>query len=201
MTKSSGKRANVTPALVRRRLAALETGARGPWPPSAAGATPAAVLVPLVSHAGAMTVIFTRRARHLADHAGQISFPGGRVEPGDRDPAATALREAEEEIGLAADRVEVLGCLGYFDTTTGFSVAPVGGLVAPPLALTRDAFEVAEVFEVPLSFLLDPKNRRRELRRRRGRTREVWVFDYRGHSIWGATARMVVELCEVLDGR
>ena len=112
---------------------------------------------------------------------------------------ATALREAAEEVGLSDDRIEVVGCLDVIDTSTGFLVAPVVGLIAPPIALTLDPFEVAEAFEVPLGFLLNPANRRREVRWRGGRSREVDAFDYQGRTIWGATARMVVNLHEILD--
>ncbi len=187
----------MTPALVRQRIAGRAPGDDS-WPP---GLTRAAVLALLVTHASGMTVIFTRRTAHLADHAGQISFPGGRIEAGDRDAVAAALRETEEEIGLAAERVEVVGCLDVHDISTGFAVAPVVGLVAPPVALTLDSFEVAEAFEVPLDFLREPANRRRETIERRGRRHEVFVYDYQGRSIWGATARMVMNLCEVLDSR
>lgn len=171
------------------------------WTPPEDDLTPAAVLVPLVAYRKGSTVIFTQRGEHLADHAGQISFPGGRREPGDADPVATALREAEEEIGLHPDRVEVVGCLDPFDTSTGFVVTPVVGLVTPPLELTLDAREVAEVFEVPLAFLLDPANRRRESRVHRGRRRRYDVFDYRGRRIWGATARMVVAFGDLVGER
>ncbi len=187
----------LTPAFVRRRLAG-RGGDGGSPAAKRPGLTLAAVLVPLVTHADGLAALFTRRTDHLADHAGQISFPGGRVESGDRDPVATALREAEEEIGLAAGRVEVVGCLDVLDTSTGFLVTPVVGLVAPPVALSLDAFEVAEAFEVPLAFLLDPANRRREVIRRGARTREVDAFDYQGRTIWGATARMVINLHEIL---
>ncbi len=114
---------------------------------------------------------------------------------------ATALRETDEEIGLAAECVEVLGCLEPCDTTTGFAVTPVVGLIAPPVALALASFEVAEAFEVPLAYLLDPANRRRERRVREGRVRHVYAIDYHGRTIWGATAAIVVDLGEVLDGR
>ena len=196
----------MTPAFVRRRFADLAANAgddrtASAWPPPPGpelGLTPAAVLVPLVTHEQGMTAIFTQRTEHLADHAGQISFPGGRVERGDSDAVGTALREAREEIGLVPDRVDVVGRLGTFDTSTGFSVTPVVGLVAPPLALTLDAFEVAEAFEVPLGFLLDRANHRRERRMHEGRRREYHVLDYQGRVIWGATARMIVDLSAVL---
>ncbi len=206
-------RQRVTPDFLRRRFAAREAGG---LPAPAAGAveklpargagavdglTAAAVLIPLITHADGMTVLFTRRTEHLADHAGQVSFPGGRVEPGDGGPVATALREAQEEVGLDGERVEVIGCLDSCDTSTGFLVTPVVGLVTPPLALTLDAFEVAEAFEVPLGFLLDPANRRRETLMHEGRRRAYVALDYRGHTIWGATARIVVSLHEALYGR
>jgi 8-oxo-dGTP pyrophosphatase MutT (NUDIX family) len=159
-----------------------------------AAVTPAAVLVPIITHAEALTVLFTQRTAELKAHSGQVSFPGGRAEPGDPSPQFTALREAEEEIGLAARRVEVLATLPEYLTRTGFRVTPVVGLVAPPLELVPDAREVAEVFEVPLAFLLDPANRRRESRQLGGRLAAYYVFEHGGHTIWGATAGMLVNL-------
>ncbi len=191
----------MTPDQLRARLAARGSAGDGTaaWPEPVGGATLAAVLVPLVTHADGLTVILTQRTEHLDDHAGQISFPGGRIEPGDDHPAATALRETEEEIGLAIDRIEVIGRLGLHDIATGFAVVPVIGFVTPPIAYTLDAFEVAEAFEVPLAFLLDAANRRREVVRRGAGTREVDAFDYQGRTIWGATARMSINLHEILD--
>ena len=165
--------------------------------------TDAAVLVPLVERADGMTVLLTQRTDHLRDHAGQISFPGGRVEAHDRDSIDTALREAEEEIGLARHRVDVVGRLDTCLTGTGFRVVPVVGLIGADLdvaALELDAFEVAEAFEVPLSFVLDPANHVRRTAVARGRRREFYVLPYQDRYIWGATARMLVNLHEVLDG-
>lgn len=161
--------------------------------------TAAAVLIPLIDHPGGLTVLFTQRTTHLKSHGGQISFPGGRVEPGDASAEFTALREAEEEIGLAAARVEILGRLPDYRTRTGFRVTPVIGLVKPPLGLAPDAREVAEVFEVPLAFLLDPKNRQRHTREFRGTTVGYYVFEYQGREIWGATAGMLVNLYKMLE--
>jgi 8-oxo-dGTP pyrophosphatase MutT (NUDIX family) len=164
--------------------------------------TDAAVLVPLVERAAGMTVLLTQRTDHLRDHAGQISFPGGRVEPEDHDSVDTALREAEEEIGLARDRVDIVGRLDTCLTGTGFRVVPVVGLIGDDLdiaALELDAFEVAEAFEVPLSFVLDPANHVRRTAVARGRRREFYVLPYQDRYIWGATARMLVNLHEVLD--
>jgi 8-oxo-dGTP pyrophosphatase MutT (NUDIX family) len=158
----------------------------------------AAVLVPLVDHPDGLTVIFTQRTAHLAAHAGQISFPGGGAEPDDADAAATALRETEEEIGLAPERVEVVGRLDTYVTRTGFRITPVVGFVRPPFILNPDPFEVAEVFEVPLSFILDPQSRKRESRQFQGAERYFYVFPYQGRYIWGATAGILVNLCDVL---
>jgi len=161
---------------------------------------PAAVLVPLVRREGALTVLFTRRTAHLNEHAGQISFPGGRSEPGDAYAAETALREAAEEIGLAAERVEVLGELHKYVTVTGYRVTPVVGLVTPPLELRPDDFEVAEVFEVPLEFLLDPANQLRNCIVHAGRERRYYAIPYRQYYIWGATAGMLMNLDSFLKG-
>ena len=160
--------------------------------------TRAAVLVPLVERPEGLTVLLTRRSDHLQDHAGQISFPGGRVEPGDADALATALREAEEEIGLARALVTPIGRLDTYVTRTGFEVTPVIGLVAPPSSLAPDPFEVAEVFEVPLAFILDPASRQRHSRICAGKTRYFHVFPWRDYYIWGATAGMLVNLAELL---
>ncbi len=191
----------MTPDQLRARLAArgIADDGTGAWPAPVGGATLAAVLVPLVTHSHGLTVILTQRTEHLDDHAGQISFPGGRIEPGDDHPAATALRETEEEIGLAANRIEVIGSLGLHDTSTGFAVVPVIGFVAPPVEFTLDAFEVAEAFEVPLDFLLDPANRQIGQIEHSGRLRDYFFFDYNGRMIWGATARMIVDLAETLN--
>ena len=156
--------------------------------------TAAAVLVPVVDHASGLTVIFTQRTSHLKAHSGQVSFPGGRAEPEDPTPEFTALREAQEEIGLAIERVEVLARLPEYHTRTGFRVTPVVGLVTPPLALTPDPREVDEVFEVPLAFLLDPANHTRETRELQGRTIGYYVMRYGSHTIWGATAGMLMNL-------
>ncbi len=160
--------------------------------------TPAAVLVPLVERAGGLTVLLTRRTDHLHDHAGQISFPGGRCDPGDCDALATALREAEEEVGLPRDRVRPIGRLDTYITRTGFEVVPVVGLVDPPPFLTPDPFEVAELFEVPLEFVVDPANHRRHSRVYAGRSREFYVLPWQHYYIWGATAGMLVNLSDVL---
>jgi len=155
---------------------------------------PAAVLVPIINRAGALTVLFTRRTDHLQDHAGQISFPGGRMEPADASPGDTALRETSEEIGLAPERVEILGRLTDYTTVTGYRVTPVVGLVTPPLELKLDDFEVAEAFEVPLAHLLDPANHQRNLVRYEGRERHYYAMPYGRYYIWGATAGMLMNL-------
>jgi 8-oxo-dGTP pyrophosphatase MutT (NUDIX family) len=159
-----------------------------------AAVTAAAVLVPIVDHPPGLTVIFTKRTSQLKAHSGQVSFPGGRAEPEDPTPEFTALREAQEEIGLAIERVEVLARLPDYHTRTGFRVTPVVGVVTPPLALTPDPREVEEVFEVPLAFLLDPANHRRETRELQGRTVGYYVMRYGTHTIWGATAGMLMNL-------
>ncbi len=158
----------------------------------------AAVLVPLVERFDRITIIFTRRTAHLATHAGQISFPGGHIEPEDANPEAAALRETEEEIGLSRVHVELLGRLDTYITRTGFRVTPVVGVVRPPFHLTPDPHEVAEVFEVPLAVILDPALPRRESRAVLGIPRVFYSFPYRSDTIWGATAGMLVNLREVL---
>ncbi len=162
--------------------------------PDAALLRPAAVLVPIVAREPELTVIFTQRSAHLKDHSGQVSFPGGRVDPADASPEATALRESREEIGLDSARVEVLGRLSEYHTRTGYRITPVVGVVAPPLELRADAGEVDEIFEVPLAFLLEPANHQRQSREWQGATRWFFTMSYGGHTIWGATAGMLVNL-------
>ena len=153
---------------------------------------PAAVLLLIVNHANAPAVVFTQRTAHLTDHAGQIAFPGGRCDEADCTPERTALREAEEEIGLAGERVEILGRLPEYLTSTGFSVTPVVGWAEPPLDYRPDPHEVADVFEVPLAFLLDAANHRYESAFYKGRMRRYWAMPYGERFIWGATAGMLV---------
>jgi len=166
-------------------------------PPSTA-LRAAAVLVPLVDHAGGMSVLLTQRTAHLSAHAGQISFPGGRIEKDDPDAIAAALRETEEEVGLPRGRVSVVGRLDTYITGTGFEITPIVGIVAPPFALTIDPFEVAEAFEVPLAFILDSRNHQRIERTVGARRRCFFVLPYEGRNIWGATAGILVNLAEVL---
>ena len=165
----------------------------------AAGVTPAAVLVPVIDHPAAPSMLFTRRTLHLKAHSGQVSFPGGRAEPGDPSVEFTALREAQEEIGLAPERVEVIARLPEYFTRTGFRVTPVVGVVRPPLELVPDAREVDEVFEVPLAFLLDQTNHRRASRVIGGRTAHFYEIEHDGRIIWGATAGMIVNLYRMLE--
>lgn len=164
-----------------------------------AAPTPAAVLVPIVLRESGLTMLLTQRTAHLRDHAGQVSFPGGRSEPGDATPMDTALRESEEEVGLARSQVEVIGSLPEYRTGTGFVVTPVVGLVTPPLNLKLDDFEVAEVFEPPLDFLLDTANHQRHRIEVRGALREYWAMPWQGRYIWGATAGMLVSLQRFLQ--
>ena len=159
---------------------------------------PAAVLVPLVERKDGLTALLTQRTNHLAHHPGQVSFPGGHVDPGDDSPEATALRETEEEVGLHRRHIDVLGRLDQYRVRTGFSVTPVVGLVTPPFDIKPDDFEVAEVFEVPLTFLMDPGNHERHSRDYRGETRYFYAMPYNGYYIWGATAGMLVNLYQVL---
>ena len=150
--------------------------------------------MPVVSHPSGLTVIFTQRTTHLRSHSGQISFPGGRAEPEDPTAEFTALRETHEEIGLAPERVEVIARLPDYFTRTGYRVSPVVGVIESPVALAPDPREVADVFEVPLDFLLDPRNHVRETRELQGRSVGFYVVTYGERRIWGATAGMVLTL-------
>jgi 8-oxo-dGTP pyrophosphatase MutT (NUDIX family) len=204
-----------TPAQIRARLAGVVPGVRrsatlgrvrgdhdgNPGMPMPGEALrPAAVLVPLVERPEGLSVLLTQRTAHLNDHAGQISFPGGRIEADDIDPVAAALRETEEEIGLHRRHVEIVGRLDTYRTRTSYEVTPVVGLVRPPFDLVPDTFEVADIFEVPLTFVLDPRNRERRSRLFQGAERHFWVLPFPERYIWGATAGMLVNLAEVLAG-
>ena len=162
--------------------------------------TPASVLFPIVLRPGEPTVLLTQRTAHLRDHPGQISFPGGRAEPEDASPAHTALREAEEEVGLLPAHIEIAGYLPEYRTSTGFRVTPVVAMVTPPFDLRPDPFEVAEVFEVPLSFLLDPANHQQHSLHHRGKLRSYYAMPYGDYFIWGATAGMIMSLYRALGG-
>jgi len=157
------------------------------------GITPAAVLVAVVDRAEP-SVILTLRPETMRKHPGQISFPGGRIDPGDDGPVAAALREAEEEIGLPPSAVEVIGLADVYRTVTGFEVTPVVGIVPPDLPLLPHPGEVAALFEAPLHYLLDPAHQRERSAIWRGRERHYYEIDYEGRRIWGATAAMIVNL-------
>lgn len=203
------------PALTPERLTAQSLrrrfGTGGPWEPEILGdgrlssraPAQASVLIPLVMREGGPNVLLTRRTAHLRDHAGQISFPGGRVETHDDDVVATALRETEEEVGLARRHVEVIGQLPIYTTVTAFQVTPVVGLVTPGFTLALDSFEVAEAFEVPLQFLMTPAHHRRHQAEFGGSTRQFLSMPWQGQDatgvpteyfIWGATAAMLRNL-------
>lgn len=165
--------------------------------------TPAAVLIPLVLHADGPRVLLTRRTAHLRDHAGQISFPGGRAEDSDEGPVHTALRETEEEVGLAREHVHVLGELNTYATVTGYRVTPIVALVQPRFRLALDSFEVEEAFEVPLQFLMTPAHHRRHEMEWEGLRRQFLSMPWHGvdangqpreYFIWGATAAMLRNL-------
>lgn len=165
----------------------------GPWRLSAAS-----VLVPLVERGAELSVVLTRRAARLRHHPGQIAFPGGKQDPGDPTPLHAALREAREEIGLDPASVSVLGCFDRHETVTRFSVTPFVGLVAPGFEPRIDPSEVEEVFEVPLAFLVDPAHRRTQRRVWSGHERIYVAIPYGPYYIWGATARMLITLGDLI---
>ncbi|MNK11230.1 putative NUDIX hydrolase [compost metagenome] len=161
--------------------------------------TEAAVLLPIVlREENGPTILFTQRAAHLNDHAGQISFPGGRMESYDESPIATALRETEEEVGISRQHIDVIGSLPEYHTGTGFRVTPVVGIVKPPFEVTPDPFEVAEVFEVPLAFLMDGMHHQRRTAEFVTGSRTFYVMPYDRFFIWGATAGMLRNLFHFL---
>jgi len=184
--------------LVQSRIVPLDPGFQRYVHPAERAVTPAAVLVPLVNRPDGVSVMLTQRTAHLNDHAGQISFPGGRVDEGDIDRVHTALREAEEEVGLPRDAVQVIGTLPDYDIPTGFRVTPVVGWIEPPVELDPDPFEVAEVFEVPLAHFLDPANHQRHSDEVNGRRRNFYAMPYQQRHIWGATAGMLFALYQAL---
>lgn len=158
--------------------------------------TPAAVLVPVIRHQAGPSVLLTRRTDTLAKHSGQVAFPGGRLDETDADLADCALRETDEEVGLSPRHIRVIGALSPYITVTGYVVTPVVGLVEPGFDLTLSPAEVAEVFEVPLAFLLDEHNHKRHGGSFNGTRREWWAIPYGGHYIWGATAGMLRDLLQ-----
>jgi 8-oxo-dGTP pyrophosphatase MutT (NUDIX family) len=210
------------PAVASRALTAAALRQRfqhiAEWQPELAGdgrlftdrpPAHAAVLVPLVQRDDGLHVLLTRRTEQLRDHAGQVSFPGGRTEAFDDGPVATALREAQEEVGLAPTQVEVIGQMPTYSTVTSFIVTPVVGLITPPLALQVDSREVAEAFEVPLSFLMNPAQHQRHIFEYDGGQRQFLSMPWQGqladgsmreYFIWGATAAMLRNLYQLLSG-
>jgi 8-oxo-dGTP pyrophosphatase MutT (NUDIX family) len=192
----------LTPQALRERFAAPD-----PWVPEIPGdgriregrsAAFASVLVPLVERPSGLQVLLTRRTDHLRDHAGQVSFPGGRAESHDADAAATALREAQEEVGLGPEHVSVIGQLPAYTTITHFVVTPVVALVQPGFSLVLDEFEVAEAFEVPLAYLMSPGNHRRHTFTWEGGERQFLSMPWGDYFIWGATAAMLRNLYSFL---
>lgn len=161
---------------------------------------PAAVLIPIIERRAGLQVLFTRRADHLARHAGQVSFPGGRLNDDDGHAVEAALRETEEEVGLPRSFVEVRGELDRYETGTGFSIHPFVGLVREGFELRIDASEVAEAFEVPLAFLMDPENHQQQMTMWQGRERRYYAMTFGSHYIWGATAGILINLHERLYG-
>ena len=160
---------------------------------------PASVLIPLINKPEGIKVIFTRRASHLKYHAGQISFPGGKTDKGDRNSLETALREAKEEINLAASKVEILGKCPAYETVTGFRITPFVGKITSPFKPAPQIEEVAEIFEVSLDFLLELGNYRTETLMREGRKYRYLGMNYHGYHIWGATARILFGLASHLN--
>ena len=157
----------------------------------------AAVLIPVVARTP-LTVLFTLRTEHLTAHAGQVSFPGGKIDTGDPDAIATALREAEEEIALSPSLIEPLGFLDTYHTSTGYMVAPLVALVGPDHHAHPNPDEVADIFEVPLEFLMDKRNIKLSSRMWLGRERQFYAYSYQDRYIWGATAGMLNNMFERL---
>jgi 8-oxo-dGTP pyrophosphatase MutT (NUDIX family) len=188
----------VSPAELRERLASVVGGNDVVYGEEVVGLleeppVPAAVLVPIILHAEP-SLLLTRRTSHLKKHAGQVSFPGGRIDPEDKDAVATALREAEEEVALDPARVEIVGRMDDYVTGTGYIITPVIGLLPPGLSFRASPNEVEAIFEFPFSVLLDPDAPRRQKQHTRGQWREYWVWPHPDHFIWGATAAIMYHL-------
>jgi 8-oxo-dGTP pyrophosphatase MutT (NUDIX family) len=162
--------------------------------------TEAAIVVPLIQRPTGLYVLLTERSRHLRNHPGQVGFPGGRKDPEDKDALATALRELQEEIAVDATQVTILTCLDTYITRTGFEITPVVAELSPDIQPVPDPQEVEEVFEVPLQFFLEPKNRKVESRFYGGKDRFFYAFNHDGHYIWGVSAGIVINLIEALLG-
>lgn len=183
------------------RDGSLNLESRAPMPSVVtAHPRPAAVLVPIIEHETGLTILLTRRADNLSQHPGQISFPGGRVDPTDDDITSAALRETEEEIGLSRQRIELVGFLPDHLIVSGYRITPVVGFVKPGFQLRLDPAEVADVFEMPLRHLLDERNHVRRRRRFRGADIELTDVPFGPHQIWGATAGMLLTLYRALRG-
>ncbi|MEX0709263.1 MAG: CoA pyrophosphatase [Woeseia sp.] len=162
------------------------------------GLRAAAILMPIIERSSGLSVLLTERAAELRHHPGQISFPGGRMESGDADLRHTALRETEEEVGILAHQVDIAGYLDVLPTITGYAVTPVVGLVVPDITLRIDVSEVAQVFEVPLEFLMDESNQQHSVRRFQGIDLPLVEYRYGPHRIWGATAAMLTILKDII---
>jgi 8-oxo-dGTP pyrophosphatase MutT (NUDIX family) len=187
--------ARATEAAIRQPAGdhALDPGFDGA-PAAGAKLRLAAVLIPVIAHQDEATVLLTQRTEHLPSHAGQIAFPGGKIEEIDETPASAALREAQEEVGLPPDHVEPIGYLRPYYSRTGFHIVPVVATVRPGFTLTLDQSEVADAFEVPLSFLMNPDNHQRQSRVLRGELRHFFAMPYQNRYIWGVTAGIIREL-------
>ena len=205
--------AQVTAAHIRERMAGtrmpadplavvMPPGSRA-WPEDlrrklCENLKPAGVLIPILDYPESLSVLLTQRSAELKNHAGQVSFPGGRMESADTDISETALRETHEEVGIRPEQVDIAGYLQPMLTVTGYAVTPVVGLISPRISLTLDHSEVEHAFEVPLSFLLDESNQQLSERQVHGVAVPIVEFNYASMRIWGATANMLVALRELL---
>lgn len=210
MTATTGR---ISVALIRQRLAGTSMPAdpsmpvvpamESPWPASflqkiAAGMKPAGVLIPLIDRDSGLSVLLTQRSSELRLHAGQVSFPGGRMETGDTDISATALRETHEEVGIPPEAVHIAGYLDPLPTVTGYAVTPVIGILGPSVTICIDPGEVEATFEVPLDFFMDDSNQTHSSREFEGQRIAIVEFNYAGRRIWGATATMLLQLRDYL---
>lgn len=182
----------------RRDGKGMKAGGKEVEAPQSGNPRQAAVLIPLLQRGVDLTILLTQRSHELPQHRGQIAFPGGKIDPGDPTAESAAIRETEEEVGAAREKIEILGKLPLYQTGTGFIITPIIGYLSPPYEFVKEAGEVEAIFELPLGFMLDLENFERRSVTFEGLAREFWALPYENYFIWGATAAILRDLAERL---